>query len=58
MRVWSDEKLNLKDELTNSEELRKYISVEELNEIFENQNMLKNVEFIFNRTVLSEDKLC
>ena len=39
MRVWSDEKLNLKDELTNSEELRKYISVEELNEIFENQNI-------------------
>jgi adenylosuccinate lyase len=57
MKVWSDEKLNLKDELVNSEELRKYISVEELNEIFENKNMLKNVEFIFNRTVLSKDKL-
>ncbi|HRP93278.1 MAG TPA: adenylosuccinate lyase [Ignavibacteriaceae bacterium] len=57
MKVWSDEKLNLKDELVNSEELRKYISFEELNEIFENKNMLKNVEFIFNRTVLSKDKL-
>lgn len=57
MKVWGDEKLNLKDELANSEELRKYISVEELNEIFENKNMLKNVEFIFNRTILSEDKL-
>ncbi len=56
MKVWSDEKLNLKDELANSEELRKYISIEELNEIFDNKNMLKNVEFIFNRTVLSEDK--
>lgn len=55
MKVWGNEKLNLKDELSKSDELKKYISVEELSEIFENKNMLKNVEFIFNRTVLSED---
>ncbi|MBK7630088.1 MAG: adenylosuccinate lyase [Ignavibacteriales bacterium] len=55
MKVWQDDKLNLKDELANSDELRKYISVEELNEIFENKNMLKNVEFIFKRTVLIKD---
>ena len=54
MKVWADEKLNLKDELSKSDELKKYISVEELNGIFENKNMLKNVEFIFNRTVLGE----
>ena len=54
MKVWADEKLNLKDELSKSDELRKYISVEELNGIFENKNMLKNVEFIFNRTILRE----
>ncbi len=54
MKVWQDEKLNLKDELSKSDELRKYISFEELDEIFENRTMLKNVEFIFNRTVLSE----
>jgi len=54
MKVWGDEKLNLKDELSKSDELKKYISVEELNGIFENKNMLKNVEFIFDRTVLSE----
>ena len=54
MKVWADEKLNLKDELSKSDELRKYISVEELNGIFENKNMLKNVEFIFNRTILKE----
>ena len=54
MKVWADEKLNLKDELSKSDELRKYISVEELNGIFENKNMLKNVEFIFDRTVLRE----
>ena len=55
MKVWADEKLNLKDELSKSDELRKYISVEELNGIFENKNMLKNVEFIFNRTILGEE---
>ena len=54
MKVWADEKLNLKDELSKSDELRKYISVEELNGIFENKNMLKNVEFIFDRTILRE----
>lgn len=55
MKVWADEKLNLRDELSKSDELRKYISLEELNGIFENKNMLKKVEFIFNRTVLNED---
>ncbi|HEX7357935.1 MAG TPA: adenylosuccinate lyase [Ignavibacteriaceae bacterium] len=55
MKVWGDINLNLKDELSKSEELKKYISIEELNEIFENKNMLKNVDFIFNRTVLSEE---
>jgi adenylosuccinate lyase len=54
MKVWGDEKLNLKDELSKSDELTKYISLKELNEIFENKAMLSNVEFIFNRTVLSE----
>jgi len=54
MKVWGDEKLNLKDELSKSDELKKYISINELNEIFENKAMLSNVEFIFNRTVLSE----
>ena len=54
MKVWQNEKLNLKDELLKSDEQRKYISAEELNGIFENKNMLKNVEFIFNRTIFSE----
>jgi len=55
MKVWQDEKLNLKDELSKSDELKKYISIEELDEIFQNKTMLKNVEFIFDRTVLSEE---
>lgn len=55
MRVWEDKNLNLKDELLNSDEVKKYLSEFELNEIFENEKMLKNVDFIFNRTVLKED---
>ncbi|HCY75969.1 MAG TPA: adenylosuccinate lyase [Ignavibacteriales bacterium] len=55
MKVWGDINLNLKDELSKSDELIKYISINELNEIFENKNMLKNVDFIFKRTVLSEE---
>lgn len=51
MKVWADEKLNLKDELLKSEEAIKYISKDEVNEIFENKNMLSNVDFIFNRTI-------
>ncbi len=54
MKVWKDEKLNLKDELLKSNELNKFISHSELNEIFDNKNMLSNVDFIFNRTVLKE----
>jgi len=54
MKVWADEKLNLRDELSKSEEFKKYISVVELDGIFENKNMLKNVDYIFNRSVLSE----
>ena len=55
MKVWADEKLNLRDELAKSEEFRKYIIKEELDGIFENKNMLKNVDYIFNRSVLSEE---
>jgi adenylosuccinate lyase len=54
MKVWADEKLNLRDELSKSEEFKKYISVVELDGIFENKNMLKNVDYIFNRSVVSE----
>ncbi len=55
MKVWADEKLNLRDELAKSEEFGNYIITEELNEIFENKNMLKNIDYIFNRSVLSEE---
>jgi adenylosuccinate lyase len=51
MDVWKDQSKNLKDELVNSEKIRKYLSEEEINFIFDNKKMLKNVDFIFKRTV-------
>jgi adenylosuccinate lyase len=54
MKVWADEKLNLKDELSKSVELENYITIKELEEIFENKNMLKNVDYIFNRTIYKD----
>lgn len=55
MKVWADEKLNLKDELSKSNEVLKYLSLKELEEIFEGKNTLQNVDFIFNRTVKLEE---
>lgn len=55
MDVWNDSRKNLKDELNNSSELKSYLTKEELIEIFNSNNMLSNVNFIFNRTVLKDD---
>lgn len=55
MKVWGDEKLNLKNELLKSDEVKKYLTEKDLDDVFNNKQMLKNVEFIFNRTVLKED---
>ena len=55
MNVWGDEKLNLKDELLKSDEIKKYLTEKDLDDIFNNKQMLKNVDFIFNRTVLKEE---
>ena len=54
MKVWQDQKLNLKDELAKSNEIKKYLTKKDLDEIFNNKQMLKNVDFIFKRTVLKE----
>jgi len=55
MQVWEDEKLYLKDELLKSKEAMKYLTEKELNDIFNNKQMLKNVGFIFSRTVLKDE---
>jgi len=54
MAVWNDQNKNLKDELINSQLIRKYLSKTEINFIFDSKKMLKNVDFIFKRTVESD----
>jgi adenylosuccinate lyase len=55
MQVWEDDKLYLKNELLKSKEAMKYLTEKELNDIFNNKQMLKNVGFIFSRTVLKDE---
>ncbi len=49
MKVWADKNLNLKDELIKSEEIKRYISVDEIEELFDESKMLKNIDYIFDR---------
>ncbi len=51
MEVWADETKNLKDELLKSEEINKYLSKQEIESIFNSHSMLKNVDYIFSRTI-------
>lgn len=51
MKVWKDKSTNLYDELLNSQEVAKYITANELKEIFNSSKMLRNIDFIFARTV-------
>ena len=54
MNIWSDSNKNLKDEILHSDEIKKYLSEKDINQIFNSDKMLKNVDFIFKRTVESE----
>jgi adenylosuccinate lyase len=51
MEVWANKSKNLKDELINSEEVKKYLSKEEIEEVFDSIKMLKNIDYIFARSV-------
>jgi adenylosuccinate lyase len=51
MDVWADKTKNLKDELINSKDVVKYLSEDEINEVFDKEKMLKNVDYIFARSV-------
>ncbi len=51
MRVWQDESKNLLDELLHSEKIKEYLNPDDLKDIFELEDSLKNVDFIFSRTV-------
>ncbi|MDP4197718.1 MAG: lyase family protein, partial [Bacteroidota bacterium] len=51
MEVWADHNKNLKDELLKSEEVAKYLTPEEISDIFNSHNTMKNVDYIFARSV-------
>ena len=48
MECW-DNNLNFEEEVSQNPQIRKYISNKELNDIFNYENCLKNVDFIFKR---------
>jgi len=54
MNVWQDISKNLKDELLTSDIVKKYLSEKELDEIFNPDLMLKNIDYIFARSVEKE----
>ncbi len=51
MEVWQNEKTDLKSELIKNEKIKKFISKEELENIFDNSNLLKNIDYIFERSI-------
>ena len=51
MDVWADKDKNLKDELMKSEIVMNHLSKEEVEQIFSSGRMIKNVEYIFNRSI-------
>lgn len=51
MEVWANPNKNLKDELLNSKDVGKFLSVEEIDELFNPDKLLKNLDYIFARSV-------
>jgi len=54
MDVWNDKSKNLRDELLNNSDVSKLLTKEEIDEVFDSKKMLKNVDYIFARTVERE----
>ena len=54
MNVWRDESKDLKSELIHQGEILKFVSKEELNQIFDYSKVLGNIDYIFDRTVNSD----
>ena len=55
MDVWANKDKNLRDELLKTQEVVKYLNEDELNEIFNSSKILRNVDYIFNRTIYAEN---
>jgi adenylosuccinate lyase len=51
MEVWANPNKNLKDELLNSKDVGKYLSENEIDELFNPDKLLKNLDYIFGRSV-------
>ncbi|MCX6173519.1 MAG: adenylosuccinate lyase [Ignavibacteriales bacterium] len=51
MKVWEDSSKNLKDELLNSSEVKKFLSQKDIDELFDPDKLLKNVDYIFSRSI-------
>ena len=51
MKVWQDKSTNMETELLASEDVKNYLSEEEIKEIFNTNEMVKNVDYIFARSV-------
>jgi len=54
MEVWADSNKNLKDELLKSSDVMKLLNKTEIEEVFDPNKMLKNVDYIFERSVGKE----
>ncbi len=55
MDVWANNDKLLKDELLKSKEVMKVITEKELNEIFDTNKILKNVDYIFQRSIYADN---
>ncbi len=51
MKVWENKDKDLLTELSNSDEVMQLLSNKELKEIFDNKKMLKNIDYIFSRSI-------
>lgn len=54
MNVWKDGGKNLKDELLASDEILKHLDKSEIEEIFDINKMLHNIDYIFNRSIYAD----
>ena len=55
MDVWNDKNKNLKEELLKSDDVLKYLNKKEIEEIFNSERMLENIDYIFNRSIYADD---
>lgn len=51
MEVWANPNKNLKDELLNSNDVGKFLTADEVDELFNPAKLLKNLDYIFARSV-------